>query len=175
MMIKLDQPISSFTSKVGDPISATLESDVYIQDRLLVPQGSEVTGQVIDASPSGRMGKHGEIDIKFVSVKTPDGVVIPIHAHILTADETGMLKGGTYKRDIARGLGYSALGTGTGAILGTATGGLLGAAGAGAVFGTAVGGIAGVTYALTRQGKDVVIPSGSRLSIIVDQPMSVSL
>lgn len=175
MMVKLDQPVSSFSSNIGDAISATLENDIYSNDTVIVPAGSEVVGQVTNVNRSGKLGKHGEIDVRFFSVKTPDGVLIPIRAHVVTKDQTGVLKGNSYGADIARGLGVTVGATGLGAALGVASGSLIGTVSSGVLFGTAVGGIAGVSYALMRQGKDVVIPSGARMTIIADQPVSTDL
>ena len=174
LLIKLDQPISSFSSNLGEAVGATLENDVFVNDAVLLPAGSQIQGQVANVSRSGHLGKHGEIDVKFFSVKTPDGVVIPITGHIVTQDNSGILRGNSYAVDILKGIGVAGAATGIGAVAGTAFGGLLGVAGSGAVFGTAVGGLGGVTYAATRRGKDVVIPSGSRMSIIISQPVTVN-
>jgi hypothetical protein len=168
MMVKLDQPISSFSSNLGDAVSATLENDVFANDVVVVPAGSEVLGQVSNVKRAGRLGKHGEIDIRFFSVKTPDGVVVPIRAHVVTKDNSGILRGNSYAMDVFKGVGITAGATGIGAALGVASGSLMGSVAGGVLFGTAAGGIAGATYALMRQGKDVVIPSGSRVSIVSD-------
>lgn len=174
MMIKLDQPVSSFSTNMGDAISATLESDIYANDAVIVPAGSEMLGQVANVSRAGRLGKHGEIDVRFFSIKTPDGVVVPIRAHVITKDESGILKGNSYTMDVFKGVGITAGSTVLGAALGTASGSLLGSVTTGVLFGTAMGGIAGATYALMRQGKDVVIPSGARLSVVADQPTTTN-
>jgi hypothetical protein len=174
MLVKLDQPVSSFSSSMGDAVSATLENDIYVNDSIVVPAGSEVLGQVTNVSRSGRVGKHGELDVRFFSVKTPDGVVVPIRAHVVTKDESGILRGNSYTTDVFKGVGLTVGGAGLGAGLGAASGSLIGSVGAGAIFGVAMGGIAGATYALMRQGKDVIIPSGSRISIIADQPTTTT-
>jgi hypothetical protein len=170
MMVKLDQPVSY----LGDPVNATLENDIYVNDAMVIPAGSEVLGQVTNVNRSGKLGKHGDIEVRFVSIKSPDGVLVPIRAHVVTSDETGVLKGNTYAQDIAKGLGIAAGSTGLGAVLGTASGSLLGSVGTGVLFGTAVGGIAGISYALMRQGKDVVMPAGARMSIAMEQPVTVN-
>ncbi len=175
LMIKLDQPISSFSSRLGDTISATLDNDIFINDSIAIPAGSEVIGQVANVNDSGRLGKHGEIDVRFHSVKTPDGHLVPISGHIVTSDQTGILKGDTYTRDVIKGIAYAAGGTGVGTLMGTAAGSIVGSAGAGAVLGLGVGALGGMSYALLRKGKDVVIPSGSRMSIVLDQPVNVGL
>ncbi|MEB3245547.1 MAG: hypothetical protein VKJ06_06145 [Vampirovibrionales bacterium] len=174
LMASLDQPISSFTANLGDPVSGKIENDVFVNDAIVIPAGSEVLGQVANVSPSGRVGKHGEIDIKFFSAKTPQGNVIPLRASIVTKDDSGVLKGNSYAVDVLKGVGIAAGATGVGAVMGTAAGGLLGAAGSGAVFGTGVGALAGGTYALMRKGKDVLLPRGARVTLMTTQTTSVN-
>jgi hypothetical protein len=174
MMIRMDQPINSASSRVGDPVVGVLESDLYVNDTVAAPAGTQVNGQVVSVDPAGRMGRHGQIEVRFMSLKTPDGVILPIRSHMVTHDDTGILRGNTYAMDIAKGVGWAAGSTAVGAVAGTAVGGLLSAAGAGAVFGTGVGAVGGIGYALMRTGKDVVLPSGTRLSIINDQPISIN-
>jgi uncharacterized protein (DUF305 family) len=41
MMVKLDQPISSFSSNLGDAVSATLENDVFAND-VVTAQTAEI-------------------------------------------------------------------------------------------------------------------------------------
>lgn len=172
LTIHTDHPISSAGSHIGDPINATLENDVYVNDAIAIPAGSQVMGQVASVDDADRLGKHGEIDVRFDSVKLTDGRVIPIHAHIVTKDNTGVLKGNTYTMDVLKGVGIAAGATGVGTLMGTAAGGLLGATGAGALFGLGVGALGGMGYAVARKGKDVILPAGSRMSVMIDTPVT---
>ena len=174
LMVKIDQPISSFSSKLGDAVSATLENDIFINESIAVPAGSEVIGQVASADSASHLGKHGSVDVRFNSIKTPDGTMVPIRAHIVTTDQTGILKGDTYTKDVVKGVAIAAGGTGLGTLMGLSAGSLVGAAGAGALLGLGVGAVGGMGYALARKGKDVVVPMGSRMSIILDQEISVT-
>jgi hypothetical protein len=51
---------------------------------------------------------------------------------------------------------------------------LLGSVGTGTLFGLGAGSLVGLGYAVVRKGKDVVLPSGSRLSVVADQTTSVT-
>lgn len=174
MSVNLSAPISTYAAHVGSPVSATLENDVYINDAVAIPAGSEVLGQVANVSPAGRLGKHGEVDVRFDSIKLPDNRVIPVRASIVTKDNTGILKGDTYTMDVVKGVGIAAGATGVGTLMGTAAGSLLGATAAGAVFGLGVGALGGMGYAVARKGKEVTIPSGSRMSVVIDTPVTVN-
>ncbi|WP_303673429.1 hypothetical protein [Vampirovibrio chlorellavorus] len=174
MTIHTDVPITTYAAHVGDPITATLENDIFVNDAVAIPAGSQVLGQVANVNSASHLGKHGDIDVRFDSIKLPDGRVVAINAHIVTKDQSGVLRGDTYAMDIAKGVGIAAGATGVGTLMGTAAGGLLGSVGTGALFGLGVGALGGMGYALARKGKEVVVPAGSRLSVMVDTPVTVS-
>jgi hypothetical protein len=174
LSIHTDVPINSSAAHIGDPVNATLENDVYVNDAVAIPAGSQVLGQVASVNNASHLGKHGEIDVRFDSVKLADGRVVPINAHIVTKDQSGILKGDTYTMDVAKGVGIAAGSAGVGTLMGTAAGSLLGSAGAGAVFGLGVGALGGMGYALARKGKDVVVPAGARMSVMIDSPVTVN-
>jgi len=174
LSIHTDQPITSFAAHIGDPVNATLENDIYVNDAVAIPAGSQVLGQVSSVDGAGHLGKHGLLEVHFDSVKLSDGRVVPINAHIVTKDESGVLKGDTYAMDVAKGVGIAAGSTAAGTLMGTAAGGLLGSVGTGAVFGLGVGALGGMGYAMARKGKEVIVPAGSRMSVMIDSPVTVN-
>ncbi|MEB3288190.1 MAG: hypothetical protein VKJ04_11900 [Vampirovibrionales bacterium] len=175
LMVRVDQPVSAAQNRLGEPVTGTLENDIFINDSIAIPAGSQVLGHVAAVEPPTHMGKHGTLDIRFDSIKLVDGTQVPMRAHIVTSDQTGVLKGDTYTKDVLKGVGIAAGATGVGTLMGLSAGSLIGSAGAGALFGLGVGALGGMTYAVVRKGKDVQIPSGSRLSITLDQPVTVNL
>lgn len=174
MQVRLNQPMSSTTSRLGETVIGTVDHDILANHAVIVPAGSEVHGQITNIMPSRRMGRHGEITMRFYEIKTAAGTTIPIQGFVVTNDKTGRLKGDSYKMDVAKGVGTAAGGTAIGAVTGTAVGGVLGVAGTGAVMGTGIGAAAGIGYALARKGKDVLIPGGTRLSVKVDEDMGMT-
>lgn len=169
--------ISSATLTVGDGVSVSLAEPFVYQGVVVAPAGSVINGDVVVSQKAGRAGKNGSLKIKFSSITTPAGQTIPISAKIATDDNTGILVGGTSKdraKDIAKD---AVIGTAAGALLGTAIGAIAGGgsgAGRGAWSGTAIGGGLGLGKAMIDKGIDVVIPPGSPLNIIFDQPTSVN-
>lgn len=174
IMIKLDHPMSSTSGRVGDPVSAVVEADVYLDNQIAIPAGSQVHGSVTGVAAAGHLGKHGTLEILFNTIKTPNGFTIPLRAHVVTADETGVIKGDSDQAQLFKTLGTAMGGAAAGTAMGVAAGSILGSAASGATFGLAVGSIAGVGYAIVRSGKQVIIPSGARMSIILDQPIAVN-
>ncbi len=167
--------LSSETSKAGDSVSFYLASDFYYGNNLIAGAGSSINGTVIKAKKGGRASKNGQLQIKFTNIVTSSGQVIPISASIQTDDGTGILKAGTAKdvtKDYAKDV---AVGAAAGAVLGTAMGALSsGSVGKGAIYGTAVGGGLGLGKSLIDKGDDVEIPANAQLTIVLDQPVTVS-
>jgi hypothetical protein len=172
MSVHVDNQITASASHTGDPVTATLENDVYSNDEIAIPAGSQLKGQVTAVNPPGHLGKHGELDVRFDTIKLPDGKVLTLPAHVVTQDQSGTLKGDTYTKDVFKGVGFGAGGAAVGTLAGTAAGGLVGAAGAGAVLGLGIGALGGIGYAAARKGHDVVVSSGSRMSIMIDSPVT---
>ncbi|MFN8614659.1 MAG: hypothetical protein U0003_01950 [Vampirovibrionales bacterium] len=170
--VRMDQPLSSNANKLGESVSGTVDAPLIVDNQVIIPTGSRAVGQIVSIVPTRHLGRHGEVTVRFYEIKTPDGNTIPIQGYILTDDNTGRFKGDSYAMDTVKGVGTAAGGTALGAVSGTAIGGLLGVAGTGAVVGTGIGAVAGIGYAVTRKGKEVMVPSGTRFNIRVDEDTS---
>jgi hypothetical protein len=172
--IRLNDSVSTQTNRIGDAISATLDAPIAVGGQVLVPAGSDVMGSVTHVSDAGHFGRHGEIEIRFHSIRTPNGETLGIDGGVITNNGTSILKGDTYKMDIVKGVGIAVLGTGLGAVGGTAVGGILGVTGTGAAIGTAVGAVGGLGYATARRGKSVDLGKGTHLNIKLDHPSTIA-
>lgn len=180
--ITLSSGISTQVAKAGDIIQAQVSQAVMLGDSS-IPIGSVVMGTVTDAEAGRRLGRTGELNIKFNRLRTPDGVETPISAHLVGgigkyAGDGDTVKGETWKTKVGQGAIRGAIGAGTGAALGTAVGAIAGGGrgvGAGAWSGTAIGGTVGVAQSLLlRKGKDVNITAGTPMTIQLDAPVSIA-
>jgi uncharacterized membrane protein len=96
-------------------------------------------------------------------------------AETVHEDKQGNLKGRTTGSTVKSGVLRTAMWTAGGTLLGVIFAPIVGGAvGAGAIAGVATGGAVGLGSNLWRKGKDVRIPSGTRIQFALDQPMSVS-
>lgn len=172
----INTSINSMTARVGDSLTASIDEALIIDSQTVIPAGSDLMGQITYVESAGRVGKNALMEIRFTSVKLPNGDRTPINAKIVTTDDSGVLRGGKKSNIVLKAVETSAGITAAGAVTGTAVGGLftgISIAG-GAVFGTAVGGLIGVGYAIYRKGKDIVLPSGTKLGITLEQPLTIS-
>jgi hypothetical protein len=169
----LTSPIDSAVSRAGDLFSARLNQPLFMGSDLVLPSATTLEGTVTAANKSGHAGSNGVVGLHLTGAVTPDGIRYPLSANITTAqakdpsiheDKQGNLKGRTNSATVKSGLIRAALWT---PIVG-------GAVGAGAIAGVASGGAIGLGSNLWRKGKDVAVPSGTRIQFALDQPMAVS-
>lgn len=165
--------VGSAINAIGDIFTATLTSPIAVGGNVVVPAGSEAVGQITYIENSGRVGKNGVLQIKFTNIKTPNGPKVPVSGKIVTTDNSGILKGGSIKKQIATGIATEAVITGGGTLTGLTIGSIASHAGGGALLGTTAGGFLGLGYILGRKGKEVVLPSGSKMNVILDQPLTI--
>jgi hypothetical protein len=171
----LSNPLSSEFARVGARFTANLNSPLAANGSVLLPAGSQVEGQVVMVKAAGRTGRNGELEVRFNSAILPNGQRLPLMAHLQTADNSGILKGGTGGGRFGRAAMSTGIGGGLGAALGTAMGPLSGGGvGRGAIFGTALGAGAGALGAAWQKGKPAVLDSSQPLSIVLDQPLTAS-
>ncbi len=175
--------ISTQVARTGDLVQATIGSPINLGEAQ-IPAGSVLIGQVTDAKGGRYLGLAGKLGVEFNRLRTPDGIETPISAHIeggigkYEENKDGVMAGETWKTKAGQGAIRGAAGAGLGAALGTAVGAIAGGkrgAGRGAWSGTAIGGGLGVTQSLVaRKGKEVTIPSGTRIKVQLDQPVTLA-
>jgi hypothetical protein len=146
----LETALSSATSKQGDLVVGKLADDVKVGEKVVLPEGTELKGQVTAAVPSGRVKGLARLAFDF------DRILLKGTEHPIETRAIDITADNTHKRDAAIIGG----GTAGGAIIGAVTGGKKGA-GIGALIGAATG--TGVV--LTNKGKEVKIPSGTQLGV----------
>jgi predicted Ser/Thr protein kinase len=161
--LTLNAAVGSSSSRAGDTFTARIVDPVLSGDRVVLPAGSSVHGQISDAIPArkGLSNKAGSLSLAFDRVATPAGYNAAMSASLT---ETGT---GSGKKNAAI-IGGSAAG---GALLGK----LLGGSSKKAAVGSVLGGAIGAGVAAGSKGEDVDLPAGSPLTITLDQPLTISV
>lgn len=174
--VVMTSSLNSATSQMGEVFTAYTSAPISIGGTTVIPENSQLIGQVTYIEPAGRIGKYGVMDVRFTSVILPNGQKIPVYGKLMTTDKnvSGKLKGGSVKRQLATAAGSAVIGTGAGTLAGLTTGSLMGSAGGGAVFGLTMGSVLALGYIFARKGKEVTLPSGTKLNVVLEQPINVS-
>jgi hypothetical protein len=160
--LTLEEGVSSATSQAGDTFSGRTTDPVVVGNRVAIPAGSTIRGQVTEVIPAkkGLKDKGGVITLSFDKVETPAGFSAPMSATVASVGKSGKKTAGI--------IGGSAAG---GAILGK----ILGGSTKDAALGAVVGGAIGTGIAAGTRGKEVEIPAGSHLAVSLDQPLTIAM
>ncbi|MCX6538472.1 MAG: hypothetical protein NT151_06000 [Acidobacteria bacterium] len=159
LAVRLNSAVGSDSSRVEDPIEATLTAAVVVDDTEVLPAGSVVRGAVATAQPGGKVKGRASLALLFGSVSVAGrDEQCPISARV------GFLAASGKNKDIAT-IGIPAAG---GALIGALFGG-----GKGAAIGAGIGGGAGTAVVLSTRGPQILLPRGTVLSLPLDQAVEV--
>ncbi len=71
---RLDTALSSATAKKGDPVEAVITEPLIASNHLILPEGSVISGSVVEVAPARRLGRNGQLRISFHQVAPPSGI-----------------------------------------------------------------------------------------------------
>src|SRR5829696_8047989 len=153
--------IRSHKNKVGDTVTATVASDIKDNaGRVVIPAGSEVVLKVTAIKESeNKSDTTGTLTLQPTAVSI-NGQSYPVTASIQHVD-TKLEGRKTNAGDIAK----PAAGAAVGAVVGRGLGGST----KGAVIGGVIGGAVGTQRAVETKDRDVVLPSGTTVSLVLDE------
>ncbi|HEY9776945.1 MAG TPA: hypothetical protein V6C81_24485 [Planktothrix sp.] len=180
--IDLQTAISTQVAKEGDYIQAKVNENVPLNGVSYIPAGTVVSGEISESEAGRRLSRSGSLNIEFNQMRLPNGQIIEISGHLVgkigryNYGKNDELHGETWKAKLGqfalRGLGGAGLGAALGTGIGAIGGGGYGA-GTGAWSGAAIGGGLGGLDMLLRKGRDVIIPSGTKMELQLDQPLNL--
>ena len=176
----LETPVSTKLSEVGDLLYWTLYEPLAIDDKHVLPRGTEFSGRVTFVKRPGRIKGKAQLYALMDGLETHYGtesIIVSVDAaddiandEKIRTDEEGKLKTG---RDIGDDLGKAERGARIGALASVPI--AISTANVGAVIlGPAVGALAGV---LLTRGKEIRLPVGTvfRMKFIEDLEIPASL
>jgi len=158
VLVRMVDSIDSSQQKAGYRFTATLETNLQMDNRVVAPRGTTVYGQLITAEKAGRMSGGANLTLELTDIVI-NGTAYPL----LTSDYT-MESKGKGKKTAGKILG----GAGLGALIGGLAGG-----GTGAAIGVAAGAAGGTALSAAGKGQQVSIPSESLLEFRLEQPASL--
>ena len=156
--VRLSQAVGSKISNSGDTFTATVAEPVSVDGKVVIPEGSEATGTVVDAKSRGRFKGAARLEL------TLDSVTVGGSSYKLETASVNRSMKGKGKRTA----GFIGGGAAAGAVIGALAGG-----GKGAAIGAAVGAGAGTAGAAFTGNKDITFPAESALSFGLLQPVEI--
>lgn len=170
----LHNAVSTRNAHPGDPVYLETTFPIVQDDKILVPAGSYVQGEIIETVRPGRVKGTGEMRVRLTTMILPNGYTvrfdaIPSNAGTggnETTGKEGEIKGDTNK---AGDTGTVLKTTGAGAGIG----GLASRTGKGAAIGAGAGAAAGLAAVLLSRGPELELPRGTTLDAVLDRPLNL--
>jgi len=162
--------LSTNDSHEGEPFHTRVTSDVYQNDQVLIPAGSEIDGRVVQVS-AGHFAGHGSMILHPETVILPNGQQFKMYAQLSdtlgsntrVGGEGTVAPGSRKKRD---GIEYGGA-TGAGLITGAVVGGPVGALAGGLI------GAGAVTVHLLVNHPQATLDEGSTLVFSLTEPLDL--
>ena len=168
--VKLENTLSTFSSKSGDPFSGRVTEAVMLAGKTVIPVGASVQGRVTKVSEPRRIAGKPTIGIFPETVVLPNGERYTLNATLVDTNQrhgTDVNTEGQFKGAGHDGKDLTEIGMGTGG--GMLVGGLIGG-GEGVLIGGSIGATATVAHWLGKH-RSAMLPSGTELVMELSRPM----
>ncbi len=169
--------INTRTAKAGDSVYFETAYPIAVNNKIAIPLGTFVRGQILEAKRPGRIKGRGEFRIALEQMTYPNGYTIELRATPSSVDRDGQegvdregkIKGPSSKgRDTATVL----VASGGGAYIGALAGGIVNdAPGPGALIGGGAAGIGALIAILATRGPEAELPRGTAIDVTFDRPL----
>jgi hypothetical protein len=173
----MENSISTKTARPGDPIYFLTTFPVVIDNRIVMPAGTYVSGEVLEARRPGRVKGRAELLLKLNWMILSNGYSVNLAASPTNAgtggDESVTKEGGKEGEikgsgDVAHDAGVLVRTTAIGGGIGAAAGGVKGAG-----IGLGAGAAIGLLAVLLTRGPDAELPRGTTLDVVLDRPIAL--
>jgi hypothetical protein len=171
--VVLENGISTRSAKPGDSIYLQTSFPITQNNRIVIPVGSYLRGELIDSKRPGRVKGKGEFRLRLNTLILPNGYTVNLNAAPRSADSGGketmdsegkVTGPGGKGKDATTIAETTATGAGIGAIAGRAKG--LG-------IGAGIGAAAGLAAVLLTRGPEAELPRGSTLDVVLERELSL--
>src|SRR5260370_27327849 len=152
ILIRTVDAIDSSKQKTGFRFTATLETNLQAEDKVIAPRGTTVYGRLAQASSAGRMSGSSELTLELTDIVI-NGTAYPLLTS--TYEAKGKGEGGNTAKKVVGGAG-----------LGGLIGGIAGG-GKGAGISAAAGSATGTAVAGAKKGQQLQIPRESLLKFLL--------
>jgi len=159
LAVRLVDSINTAQSKPGDTFRATVSSPVTVGDEVVIPQGADVEGQIVNATSAGHFAGQSTLALTLTRLRM--------------GGKSYALQTSQYSRQGSSRGKRTAATVGGGAGLGAIIGGIAGG-GKGAAIGAAVGAGAGTGVQAATKGQQIELPSETVVNFSLRGPLNVT-
>jgi hypothetical protein len=146
--VVLENGISTRGAKPGDSLYFRTSFPITQENRIIIPVGSYLRGELLESKRPGRIKGRGEFRMKLNTLIFPNGYTVDLNAAPRAADS-----GGKETMD--------------------SEGKMTGPGGKGKDVGTGIGGLAGLGAILLTRGPEAELPRGSTLDVVLEHELAL--
>ncbi|MBV8895726.1 MAG: TrbI/VirB10 family protein [Acidobacteriaceae bacterium] len=178
ILLSMINSVSTKQAQVGDRIYLETAFPVLSGSKIVIPQGSWVTGTVMLVKRPGRVAGKGALQVRFDSLTLPNGVNRDFRADLgaidarddqtLKREDSKITGPGDKKGDVGTVIGATTAGT----VIGSGVGAAAGNAARGAGMGAGIGAAAGLLGVLLTRGPDATLSKGATVEMVLDRTLS---
>jgi hypothetical protein len=156
VVIRMIDAVDSQTNRVGQTFRATLDQPIMLDGNVAIPRGADAVVKLVDSQESGKLTGKADLKLSLQSIGF-NGRMVDVNSQTVTEESS------------SRGARTAKVAGGT-AALGAIIGGIAGG-GKGAAIGAGAGAAAGAGAEVVTSGQKVHIPSETRLTFVLDNPV----
>jgi hypothetical protein len=170
--VTLENGISTNSAKPGDSVYFRTSFPVTMNNKVVVPVGSYLRGEVTDSKRPGHIKGKGELRIRLNTLILPNGYTVDLNAEPHSTDAGGTKTDSEGKITGPGGKGKDAETIATTTVAGAGIGAIAGG-GKGAGIGAGIGGLAGLAAVLLTRGPDAQLPRGSSMDLVLERDLQL--
>ena len=159
LSVRLVDEIDSETAQPGQTFRATLDSPLAVDGEVVVPEGYDVQGHVVDVKSAGKFAGRSSLDLQL------DRIQVGTKYYTITTSKYSREGSSRTKNTVAK--------VGAGSAIGAIIGGLAGG-GKGAAIGAAAGGGLGGGVQAATKGQQIKLASETVLTFELQAPLTVT-
>ena len=157
--VRLVDEIDSETAQQGQTFRATLDSPLAVDGEVVVPEGYDVQGHVVEVKSAGKFEGRSTLDLQL------DRIQVGTKYYTISTTKYSREGSSRTKNTVAK--------VGAGSVLGAIIGGIAGGGKGAAIGAAAGGGIGGGVQAATK-GQQIKLPSETVLTFELQSPLTVT-
>jgi hypothetical protein len=158
LVVRLIDDVDSERDSTGKTFRASIDEPVVIDERTVIPRGADVVAKLVADKQAGRLTGRTELTLDLQSVTVNGRTVEVVTQEVIQQGKSRTAETATR--------------TGGGAALGAVIG-AIGGGGKGAAIGAVTGAAAGGAVQVLTKGPKVRIPSETRLTFTLQNPLSL--
>lgn len=177
ILLNMINSVSTKQAQIGDRLYLETAFPIVSNGKIVIPQGSWVTGTISAVKRPGKVKGKGELEVHFDSLVLPNGVSRNFAgdlAAIDSRDDQKLRREGskiTGPGDKRGDVGTVISSTTSGTVIGSGVGAAAGNIARGAGIGAGAGAAAGLIGTLFTRGPDAMLTRGSTVEMVLDRPL----